>query len=112
MSEALWQPPSEPTPEQAALRSALRTALPQLLARAEAGTGGGVIVEVGGAVPGRAEFVAGEAAPALAARRSCLRLRVEGHAVMGGRTLALGAALLIDRASRAILDLQLRALAR
>lgn len=113
MSEtALWAPPAEPSPLHASLRVAIRAMLPALLAAAQRGPNGPLIQDYEGPQAGRLELRLQGSTLLRRGKRDAVKLSLAGHAGSGGALWAVGATVVMDRQTRAILALDLATEAR
>lgn len=106
MSEtALWAPPAEPSPLHASLRVAIRAMLPALLAAAQRGPNGPLIQDYEGPQAGRLELRLQGSTLLRRGARDAVKFSLAGHAGNTHALWAVGATLVMDRQTRAVLSL-------
>jgi hypothetical protein len=110
----LWTPTAEPEPHVRAIRRAIRAMLPALLTAAEAGTPGPGrhLQDLAPPFTGRVELRLQGIRMLRHGPRDAVALSLLGHAGTGAALWAVGATAVLDRATRAILALELRLEAR
>lgn len=108
----LWAPPAEPTALQATLRRAIRAMLPALVAAAQRGPNGPLLQDYDAPQPGRLELRLQGSTLLRRDARDAVKFSLAGHVGHGGELWAVGATVVMDRETRAILALDLATEAR
>jgi hypothetical protein len=106
MSETtLWSPPAEPSPLHASLRASIQAILPALIAAAQHGRDGALIQDLTGPLEGRLELRLQGSALLRHGARDAVKFSLAGHAGNTRSLWAVGASLVMDRQTRAVLSL-------
>ena len=106
MSDAtLWAPCAEPSPLHAGLRAAIRAVLPALIAAAQHGQNGPLIHDFTAPPEGRLELRRQDNTPLRRGARDPVKLSLAGNAGSTHALWAVGATLVMDRQTRAVLSL-------
>jgi len=108
----LWAPSAEPSPLHAGLSAAIRAMLPALIAAAQRGENGPLIHDFTAPPEGRLELRRQDNTLLRRGARDPVKLSLAGHAGNTCALWAVGATLIMDRQTRAVLSLDVASEAR